>query len=416
MFFTDIGFLWGIGEMEGMLGQGMPRIVTFMGRFLWAMGAALTISSYAVAPTKVSSFSELIKVVGSSALTSSLTDCSWMITGGIAPSQTDAHLWITAGCDVSSIAYSSRNNSCAALVSLLSRNELLKRGLGEAVGKILDQARDAERGFIAFGLTPYVFYHATPIKIYLSCYAATQLIKRKYCACGTAIIFRPETFYQTIEHNIWKQCGMREQLLANGVVWDHDFDSRRLLISANGSLVGNLHDLGECTISYWITGRTAGGSFKLDFNNLIKGLGGRSNLSDITQLSNVIEDIDLNFSTGVMLQIALDADTVEKAVYAAYPYGIKANYFNGVACAHTGNVRQLLDGIRKGYSSFAVSDNCEPDNWQFRIILTSDIMLNPHKLFDVSRMNRYCVDEAKLKQLEQKIDALVDVIAKKSGW
>lgn len=190
--------------------------------------------------------------------------------------------------------------------------------------------------------------------------------------------------------------------------WNDTHDHiKKHIMPLNVSLFGNTEfQNGECSFGFFISSSNITSLNQVDFvEHIFKRFAYQdyfpSYKKDIEELSTLLADNEPT-KTGMLLQLFIPKNLVDKVVYRSYPFGIP--YHGNKLEKHS--LSSELDDYKKTKHTV---NNATLDQFQCRL-LTNPVLVNPNKGVKVFR---YCNETACVKSYQNKLNALLDNVAQK---
>lgn len=201
--------------------------------------------------------------------------------------------------------------------------------------KILNNALKLEKEKWREANRQYSLYHGTCVAAF-----AYKYLKTKQTDTSIPLL---------LKNSDSQKIATIEEFQKANVLQAFDFDDWKCaeyLLSVNLTVVGNVDIKGESSLIIFVNNRSC------KYTNLVMS----QKLKDLSDEDH----LKLNDkSTGVLLQIFLDKETLDKTTYHSLSYGIKSK---------NGNVSNILEGL----ANFPMTTK----SYQARIIATKDYLLN----------------------------------------
>jgi hypothetical protein len=189
-----------------------------------------------------------------------------------------------------------------------------------------------------------------------------------------------------------------------GGAFDHQDFVRAQMISVNLSLFGNRNSPGECTFDYFVDNNSQAYILKDILRDLLSPFGfGHAFVETIV---HELWQISLSSPTGILHQIFIPKELIDKVVYLSEPCGIPyskkivSKYFDSKTNHHT-RIAPILDKYRTNPQSIS-----DLDDLQARLVF-----LDP--LFDPSSGIKFFTYDTIAAEDKEKYDAAINQIVQK---
>lgn len=280
---------------------------------------------------------------------------------------------------------------------LQNRNSLYFASLSDALKKEQEACNNNH----------FVLYHSTKAQYYASHYIDTQLLLLTQeliyqHRIPTQNILKLRQGISSIPDN--EHANKRLHFIMNGTPNDHF--NKEFLLSCNAALTGNIDDIGECTLNFWLNSTNVN-YVHISMDDIISGYT-HFNITkkQIVTLKKAIEAP--SFKTGILLQLIFKSPAlVNSCVYSSKPYGIKHNV-HITTKKHTDNVVDILNALR--HNPAKIKD--EIDGLQFRVVLTQDKLLditNP-EIYNNFEIYAYCAPQSALETFHMTVQEVIQEI------